>query len=35
MGSRGAMLQSGGFKTPPQWKMIDMIGGIKVLVPKD
>lgn len=35
MGSRGAMLESGGFKTPNQWHTDRFINGVKVLVPND
>lgn len=33
MGSRGAMLESGGFRTPAGWHTVSFIHGVKVLLP--
>ena len=35
MGSRGAMLEGGGFSVPHQWETVDVIDGYKVIEPKD
>lgn len=35
MGSRGSFLKEGGFSSPPRWRTVDYIDGIKVLEPKN